>query len=112
LFSRYGWFKRGAWRTVVAVFIMTVVTIGTAAPISVFLFSGISGNGGSSLIIAGLQAAGNGIWSTVLSVDGATTIADRIVTQIIVMLIIIVIPHRTLIKFSCGEQYIKKAENQ
>jgi len=58
--------------------------------------------------IAGLVAAGANIWKTVLSVDGIVTVFDRIVSHILCYLIILVIPQRTLIKYSCGEQWIRK----
>ena len=63
---------------------------------------------GASVAIAGLVAAGANIWKTVLSVDGIVTVFDRIVSHILCYLIILVIPQRTLIKYSCGEQWIRK----
>ena len=111
LFSRAGWFKlegtKGWIRTIVAIFVLCICTIGTSAPISVFMYGGISGNGGSSLVIAGLLASGQSIWATVIGVDGLATVMDRIITHVVVMLIVKVIPDRTKIKFSCGEQYAK-----
>ena len=96
------------WKVALMLLIMSVGTICTSAPISVFAYGGISGNGGSSVAIAGLVAAGANIWKTVLSVDGIVTVFDRIVSHILCYLIILVIPQRTLIKYSCGEQWIRK----
>lgn len=108
LFARAQWPNGKLWKVAVMLIIMSAGTICTSAPISVFAYGGISGNGGSSVAIAGLVAAGANIWKTVLSVDGIVTVFDRIVSHILCYLIILVIPQRTLIKYSCGEQWIRK----
>lgn len=108
LFARAQWPNGKFWKVALMLLIMSIGTICTSAPISVFAYGGISGNGGSSVAIAGLVAAGANIWKTVLSVDGIVTVFDRIVSHILCYLIILVIPQRTLIKYSCGEQWIRK----
>lgn len=108
LFARAQWPSGKWWKVVLMLAIMSLGTIASSAPISVFAYGGISGNGGSSVAIAGLIAAGSNIWKTVLSVDGIVTVFDRIVSHILCILIIMVIPQRTLIKYSCGEQFIRK----
>lgn len=110
LFARAQWPNGKLWKVAVMLIIMSAGTICTSAPISVFAYGGISGNGGSSVAIAGLVAAGANIWKTVLSVDGIVTVFDRIVSHILCYLIILVIPQRTLIKYSCGEQWIRKIQ--
>lgn len=110
LFARAQWPNGKLWKVAVMLIIMSAGTICTSAPISVFAYGGISGNGGSSVAIAGLVAAGANIWKTVLSVDGIVTVFDRIVSHILCYLIILVIPQRTLIKYSCGEQWIRKTQ--
>lgn len=86
---------------------MSLASIISAAPIVVLLYGGITASG-TSLITATLMATGMNIWRAVISTELVFTISDRIISYIITYLIIRVIPDRTLIKFSIGENYIKK----
>jgi energy-coupling factor transport system substrate-specific component len=106
--SRRYWFTKD-WRFwALTMFLMTIITNLTASPITVFFFSGINGNGGTSLLTAGLIASGQGIWKSVLSVDLPFTLIDRIISFFVSLMIIRVIPERSLIKFACGQQYIRE----
>jgi energy-coupling factor transport system substrate-specific component len=55
------------------------------------------------------MGAGTNIWLAVMGSDGIFTVVDRIISFVISRLVIKVIPDRTLIKFGCGANYIKKA---
>lgn len=94
----------GRWA--LAVIIITLVSIIVAAPILVFAFGGLTGNG-ASLFVAALLASGSNIWTSVIGTNGIFNFVDRIISLIIVWLVIRVIPDRTLIKFSHGEKYLK-----
>lgn len=95
------------WKWLISMVLMALASIVTAAPIAVYMFGGITG-GGTSLIAATMMAAGANVWSAVLGSDGIFTVLDRIVSYLITFLVIKVIPDRTLIKFGCGANYIKK----
>jgi energy-coupling factor transport system substrate-specific component len=86
---------------------MTLASIISAAPIVVYMFGGITG-AGTSIIAATLMAAGNNIWVSVIGCDGLFTVIDRVISIVITWLVIRVIPNRTLIKFGCGANYVKK----
>ena len=87
--------------------IMAFVSIASAAPIVVLVYGGVTGSG-TSLITAAAMAAGANIWAAVIGTEGIWTVMDRIISFLIGYLVIRVIPARTLVKFGCGENYIKK----
>jgi energy-coupling factor transport system substrate-specific component len=95
------------WKWLISIVLMTLASIVSAAPIVVFMFGGITG-GGTSIIAATLMAAGQNIWVAVIGSDGLFTVVDRIIAFAITWLVIRVIPDRTLIKFGCGVNYIKR----
>lgn len=95
------------WKWIISMVLMSLASIISAAPIVVLLYGGITASG-TSLITATLMATGMNIWRAVISTELVFTISDRIISYIITYLIIRVIPDRTLIKFSIGENYIKK----
>lgn len=95
-----------------AVVIITAVSITVAAPILVFAFGGLTGNG-ASLVAAAFVASGHNIWSSVIGWNGVFNLVDRIVSLFVVWAVVRVIPDRQLIKFSQGSKYIKnRASNQ
>lgn len=95
------------WKWIISMVLMALSSIISAAPIVVLMFGGITGSG-PSLVVAATMAAGANIWTAFLSGDGIFTVVDRIISFVITILVIRVIPQKTLIKFSCGEHYIKK----
>jgi energy-coupling factor transport system substrate-specific component len=98
----------GSWaRIVISVLLMALTSIITAAPITVLMFSGITGSG-PSLLVAGAMAAGANIWKAFIGTDGLATVFDRVIALFISYLVIKVIPDRTLIKYPCGENYLGK----
>jgi energy-coupling factor transport system substrate-specific component len=94
------------WKWIISMVLMALSSIIVAAPIIVYIYGGVTG-GGTSIITATAMAAGANIWAAVIGSDGLFTVVDRIISFVISYLIIKVIPERTLIKFSCGENYIK-----
>lgn len=95
------------WKWIISILLMSLISILTAAPITVILFGGMTGSG-TSLITATMLAAGADIWSAVLSTELIFTALDRVISILLTYLVIKVIPTRTLVKFSCGENYIKQ----
>ncbi len=92
---------------IISMVIMALTSIIVAAPIIAYVFGGITGSG-PSVVTATLLAAGANIWTSILGSDGIFTVVDRVISFLISIAIIKVIPARNLIKFSCGELYIKK----
>ncbi len=95
------------WKWVISMIIMALTSIITAAPIVVIVFGGVTGSG-TSLITAAAMAAGTNIWASVIGTEGVFTVLDRIISYALSYLVIKVIPDRTLVKFGCGENYIKQ----
>jgi energy-coupling factor transport system substrate-specific component len=95
------------WKWLISIVLMTLASIISAAPIVVLMFGGVTG-GGTSIIAATLMATGTNIWLAVMGSDGIFTVVDRIISYFISWLVIRVTPDKTLIKFGCGGNYIKK----
>lgn len=98
------------WKWIISMVLMALCSIIVAAPIIVYVYGGVTG-GGTSIITATMMAAGSNIWAAVAGSDGVFTVVDRVISFIITYLIIRVIPDRTLIKFGCGENYIKNKQS-
>jgi energy-coupling factor transport system substrate-specific component len=95
------------WKWLISIILMSLASIISAAPIVVLMFGGVTGSG-SSIITATLMATGTNIWLAVIGTDGAFNAIDRVISYFISWFVIKAIPHRTLIKFGCGKNYIKK----
>ena len=104
--SRKGWFQKPVM-TAVGIVLMAIISTVASAPIAVLVFGGVTG-AGTSLFTATLMAAGTNIWTAFFGTEGIFTIIDRIISFLISVAVIKVIPARTLVKFGCGELYIKK----
>lgn len=87
--------------------VLTLVTTCSATPITVFMFGGVSGNGGDSMLLAGMIASGKQILASVFGVTMISSLLDKLISYVLCLIIIKVIPDRTKIKFSCGEQFVK-----
>jgi len=98
------------WKWVISIICMSLISILTAAPITVLMFGGMTGSG-TSLITATMLATGANIWQAVISTELIFTALDRIISILLTYLVIRVIPSRTLVKYSCGENYIKKPKD-
>lgn len=97
------------WKWIIAMVLMALTSIITAAPVTVLVYGGITASG-TSLITAAMMASGQSIWTSVISTEMIFTVIDRIISFVIAILVIRVIPQRTLIKFSLGKNYLKKAK--
>ena len=97
------------WKLIISFIIMDLVSLLVATPIVVYVYGGVTG-GGTSLLTAVLMATGQSIWSSVISVEIIWTTLDRVISYVVAMLIIKVIPVKTLVKFSLGELYIGKKQ--
>lgn len=107
-----GWMSRKGWFTkpimsIVGIVAMAIISTVASAPVTVLVFGGVTG-GGTSLFTATMMAAGANIWAAFFSTDGIFTVIDRLISFVISIGVIKVIPARTLVKFGCGELYIKK----
>jgi energy-coupling factor transport system substrate-specific component len=104
--ARANWFSVW-WKWLISMLLMALASLITAAPIVVMMFGGITSSG-TSLITATLMATGTNIWSAVISTELVFTILDRVISFAVTYLILRVIPVRILIKFACGEHYIRE----
>lgn len=94
-------------KSILALIIITFSSILTSTPLIVILRGGITASS-TSLLTAFFLATGQRLWTAVFSQQIIFTTLDRVISILIVFLIIKVIPTRNLIKFSCGENYIKQ----
>ena len=106
-----GWLARKKmfgtwWKWIISMLVMAWISIIVSAPIVVLVYGGVTG-GGTSIITATAMAAGTNIWAAVIGTEGIFTVLDRIISFLISWAVIKVIPERTLVKFGCGENYIK-----
>lgn len=95
------------WKLIISFIIMDLVSLLVSTPIVVYVYGGVTG-GGTSLLTAVLMATGKSIWQSVMSVEIIWTTLDRVLSYLVAMLIIKVMPPKTLVKFSLGELYIGK----
>jgi energy-coupling factor transport system substrate-specific component len=95
------------WKWLISIVLITLASIISAAPIVVLMFGGVTG-GGTSIIAATLMATGTNIWLAVIGSDGVFTVLDRVISYFISWFVIRVIPGKTLIKFGCGMNYLRK----
>jgi energy-coupling factor transport system substrate-specific component len=85
------------WKWVISIICMSLISILTAAPITVLMFGGMTGSG-TSIITATMLATGANIWQAVLSTELIFTALDRVISILLTYLVIKVIPSRTLVK--------------
>ncbi|MEF9970562.1 MAG: ECF transporter S component [Ruthenibacterium sp.] len=104
--ARYNMFSNW-WKWLISMVLMAITSIASAAPIVVLVYGGVTGSG-TSIITATAMAAGANIWSAVIGTEGIFTVLDRVISFVISILVIKVIPDRTLVKYGCGANYIKK----
>ncbi|KAF1302716.1 ECF transporter S component [Enterococcus saccharolyticus] len=105
-FSRFKFFKN-ILGMIVACIILTIVSAGAAAIVTVFMFGGVTG-AGTDLVTAAFLAAGSQLWNSVFSTNMITGTINTVLNFAISYLIIKRIPPRFLIKLNYGATYIKK----
>ncbi len=109
-----GWLSRKNmfsvwWKWIISILLMSWTSIIISAPIVVLVYGGVT-TSGTSLIAATAMAAGANIWAAVIGTEGIFTVLDRVISFGVSRAVIKVIPPKTLIRFSCGSNYIKPAE--
>ena len=95
------------WKSAISAVLLGLTSTIVSAPIVVLVYGGVTG-AGTSLLTATAMAAGANIWSAVIGTAGLFTVIDRIIALIISIMVIKVIPARTLVKFGSGSNYIKE----
>ncbi|GGA38642.1 MULTISPECIES: ECF transporter S component [Psychrobacillus] len=104
--SKYGFFK-SVPKTIISGIIITFIAVIVSAPITVFVFGGVTGNT-SSLITAAFLASGQELWSAVFSSSFITEVADKVVSVLIVYFIVKAMSDRYLSKMNYGDLYMKR----
>ena len=85
---------------------LAIISTVVSAPIVVLVYGGVTGSG-TSLITATAMAAGANIWAAFFGTEGIFTTLDRVISFFISWGVIRVIPDRTLVKFGCGQNFLK-----
>lgn len=105
--------KRGMFKTmlktVLSGAILAVIATIIAVPITVYLFGGVTGSG-STLITGVLLASGQDLMQAVLTAQGLSDLADKIISVIVSYIIINSMSSRYLSKFNLGHLYMKKGK--
>ncbi|MDT2597536.1 ECF transporter S component [Enterococcus dongliensis] len=105
-FSKFKFFKN-IIGIVVACAVLTVISAGSAAIVTVFMFGGITG-AGTDLVTATFLAAGRQLWDSVFSTNIITGSINTVLNFAISYLVVKRIPPRFLIKLNYGAPYIDK----
>lgn len=88
-----GMFK-SYWKVAVSGVVITLVTVITAAPITVLVFGGVTGGTGSDFVTAIFLATGSELWSSVLKSTFIIEPVDKIVSVFVAFFIARAIPTR------------------
>lgn len=99
------------YKMIISALIISLVSIVTAAPIVVLLYSGFTG-GSSSIFTGLLMASGTNIWISVFSADGFFTLLDRCITLLICYRCIRCLPPNLLLHFKFGLLYVPVYKNE
>ncbi|ACZ43014.1 signal transduction histidine kinase, LytS [Thermobaculum terrenum ATCC BAA-798] len=87
-----GWFK-SYWKVAVSGIIITIVAVVVSAPITVFVFGGVTGHG-TDLIVGYFLATGNQLLSSVLKTSFIVEPIDKIISSYLAFFIARAIPAR------------------
>ncbi|MFK9092183.1 hypothetical protein [Bacillus salipaludis] len=109
VFSKKGVFIK-LWKTVLAGIGMGIIGGGLGSTISVLFFGGF-GPGATGIISGTLMSVGFPVVISSLISEMFTDLVDKIPTVIIVYIILMSIPVRTLLKLPLGEVFIKAKQS-
>lgn len=97
--AKWGWFRIestvGYWRLIAAGILVALVGTAFSAPISVFVFGGVT-PGAQGAVTAAFLASGNAIWTSVISASFITEPIDKIISIFIAYFIARSVPLRYL----------------
>lgn len=105
-FSRFHFFNH-ILGIIVACAVLTLVSAGSSAIVTVFMFGGVTG-AGTDLVTAAFLVAGRQLWASVLSTNIITGTINTVLNFLISYLIVRRIPPHSLIKLNYGSAYIHK----
>lgn len=94
------------WKIALSILATSLASTIVSAPIAVLVFGGVTSSA-DSLFAATLMASGVNIWKAVIGTSFFFTCIDRLIAVVITYLTVKVLPPRTLVKYSLGENYIK-----
>ena len=106
MLSRFGMFKT-LFKTIISGIIIAIIAGLTTTPIQVYVFGGASVTG-SAIISGAFLSSGLSMLTSVFFASILTDMADKIISVLLVYMLIKSMPSRYLVKFSYGEQFIKK----
>lgn len=109
-FARHDMYNK-PWKILVCILVQSVVAISISTPTAVIAFGGIT-DSGSGALSAIVLASGVGFWETMFGVGFITQTIDTAISVTVALLIVRVLPARTLIQYSLGEKYIKNKESK
>lgn len=99
------------WKVAISIIVTALVSTIVSAPIAVLVYGGVTSSA-DSLFAATLMASGVNIWKAVIGTNLLFTCIDRFIAIVVTLLIIKVLPARTLIKYSLGNNYIKSSSDK
>lgn len=98
LAARRGWL-RSPWRAAVAGLILGICTAVVSAPVTTFLFSGVSAAGAFSYIVAFAVHSGQQILTATIFAGLVSDPIDKLITAVVVSLVIASLPKRHRARF-------------
>ena len=105
--ARKKWFTN-PWKVIVSGIILSIVSTIIGAPITAYVYGGVTGSG-STLLTGLLMATGQNLLQAVGISVLITNLLDKIISAFIPYIIVKLLPARHLVKYSLGKLYIKNA---
>ncbi|WP_020611759.1 ECF transporter S component [Sediminispirochaeta bajacaliforniensis] len=94
------------WKIIISILCVTLVGVVVGSPIVMYVYGGITGNG-STYLTALMLATGKTLFTSVFTSQVFTEIADKGLSIIVAYIIIKAMSDRILVKYPCGEQFLK-----
>lgn len=108
--ARKDWFA-GPFKVALAGILIGLISTIIGTPITAYVYGGVTGSG-NTFITGWLMATGQNLLSAVTTSVLLANLVDKVLTVYIVFFIARVLPARTLLRFSLGESFIKKADKK
>lgn len=94
------------WKIIISILLVTLVGVIIGSPIVMYVYGGITGTG-STYITALMMASGQQLFTSVFTSQIFTEILDKGLSIIIAYIIIRAMSDRILVKYPCGEQFMR-----
>jgi energy-coupling factor transport system substrate-specific component len=109
LWAQAGWFRR-SWKVLVAGLITGFVAALLSAPISAYVFGGVTGTG-QDFLVAAFRQMGASVLQATLGQGVAADPLDKAISFLIVLLIVRDLPRRFLARFPQAQKAVARSDD-